>query len=150
MKKHPQITHPQITHPQITRIQLQNALVGKSICVILGNPCHLWMLFFYSLVAMSITIAVPGSRVSSTLPDAKTTMDRPKQLPPDLPPVSRSQYVPDASPVVIVAVTGVVSRFKATNPLSPRENAMALAPLSHQPVWGVPATTRRNPTMFLI
>ena len=97
---------------------------------------------------MSMAMAVPGANVSSTLPDADTTIERPTQLPSDFPPVSRSQYVPGARPVWIVAVSAMVSRFNATNPLSPRENAIALAPLSHQPVCGVPATTRRNPIML--
>src|SRR5690348_9245007 len=38
----------------------------------------------------------------------------------------------------------------ATNPLFPREKAIALAPLSHQWLMSVPATTRRKRTMFLI
>src|SRR5258706_7376884 len=54
-----------------------------------------------------------------------------------------------------MAVATVVSRtvaplLIATNPLVPRENAIAFAPLSHQWLMSVPATTWRKPTMFRI
>src|SRR5258708_11542727 len=54
-----------------------------------------------------------------------------------------------------MAVATVVSRLVAplliaTNPLVPREKAMAFAPLSHQWLMSVPATTWRKPTMFRI
>ena len=39
---------------------------------------------------------------------------------------------PAARPVTMDAVTAALSRLIATNPLSPRENAIAFAPLSHQ------------------
>src|SRR5882762_5800336 len=50
-------------------------------------------------------------------------------------------------PVVTVTARAGLLPLIATNPLSPRENAMALAPSSHQWFTSVPATTLRNPTM---
>src|SRR5206468_4164415 len=64
------------------------------------------------------------------------------------PPVSRSQYVPGAKPVGTVTASVVPSRLIATNPLLPRENAIAFAPSSHQLVTSVPATVRRKRTML--
>src|SRR5216110_1906660 len=65
-------------------------------------------------------------------------------------PAIRSRYVPAAIPVVIVVSRLVVSLLIATKPLSPRENAIALAPLSHQWLISLPATTCRKRTMFLM
>src|SRR5712691_13485200 len=51
-------------------------------------------------------------------------------------------------PVATVAVTAALPTLMATKPLSPREKAIALAPVSHQWLMSVPATTRRKLTMF--
>src|ERR1051325_6108371 len=51
-------------------------------------------------------------------------------------------------PVGMEATMSAGSLLIATNPLSPREKAIALAPSSHQWFWSVPATTRRKLTMF--
>ena len=56
--------------------------------------------------------------------------------------------MPGGIPVATVAATGALSRLMATKPLLPREKARALAPLSHQWLMSVPATTRRKLTMF--
>src|SRR5258706_1674012 len=53
-------------------------------------------------------------------------------------------------PVVTVVSRPVVPLLIATNPLLPRENAIALAPLSHQWFTSVPATTWRKLTIFKI
>src|SRR5512146_1568273 len=53
-------------------------------------------------------------------------------------------------PVAIVVSSAAASRLIATNPLSPREKAIASAPSSHQWLTSLPATTRRNRTMFLM
>src|SRR5258705_6873162 len=53
-------------------------------------------------------------------------------------------------PVVTVVSRPVVPLLIATNPLLPRENAIALAPLSHQWFTSVPATTWRKLTIFRI
>ena len=53
-------------------------------------------------------------------------------------------------PVVTVVSRPVVPLLMATNPLLPRENAIALAPLSHQWFTSVPATTWRKLTIFKI
>src|SRR5712691_2837153 len=53
-------------------------------------------------------------------------------------------------PVVIVVSRPVVSLLIATNPLVPRENAIAFAPLSHQWLMSLPATTWRKLTIFEI
>src|SRR5258707_4095106 len=53
-------------------------------------------------------------------------------------------------PVVMVVSRPTVSLLIATKPLAPRENAIAFAPLSHQWLMSVPATTWRKPTMFRI
>src|SRR4029077_7053159 len=50
-------------------------------------------------------------------------------------------------PVASVVSTTLLSRLIATNPLAPRENAMALAPSSHQWLTSVPATSFRKATM---
>src|SRR5207249_1114857 len=52
--------------------------------------------------------------------------------------------------VTTSAATVPCSLLMATKPLSPRENAIALVPSSHQWLTSVPATTRRKPTMFRI
>src|SRR5207247_6953820 len=54
---------------------------------------------------------------------------------------------PGGIPVAIVVSTTALSRLMATNPLSPRENAIAFSPLSHQWLRSVPATVLRNATM---
>src|ERR1051326_5280138 len=51
-------------------------------------------------------------------------------------------------PVGTVATMSAGSLLIATNPLSPREKAMAVGASSHQWFWAVPATTRRKLTMF--
>src|SRR5712691_5694856 len=53
-------------------------------------------------------------------------------------------------PVVIVVSRPVVSLLIATKPLSPRENAIAFAPLSHQWLISLPATMWRKLTIFRI
>src|SRR2546426_2497384 len=53
-------------------------------------------------------------------------------------------------PVVIVVSRPVVSLLIATKPLSPRENAMEFAPLSHQWLMSLPATMWRKLTIFRI
>src|SRR2546421_9756717 len=65
-------------------------------------------------------------------------------------PAIRSRYVPAAIPVVIVVSGPVVSLLLATKPLSPRESAIAFAPLSHQWLMSLPATTWRKLTIFRI
>src|SRR5260370_42407168 len=50
----------------------------------------------------------------------------------------------------MLAATAAPSRLMATNPLPPRAKAIALPPLSHQWSIGMPATTRRKPTMAAI
>src|SRR5258705_1150416 len=53
-------------------------------------------------------------------------------------------------PVVTVVSRPVAPLLIATNPLLPRENAIALAPLSHQWFTSVPATMWRKLTIFRI
>src|SRR5213075_2831344 len=53
-------------------------------------------------------------------------------------------------PVTMVVSSAVFSLLIATKPLSPRENAIALAPLSHQWLMSAPATTWRKLTIFRI
>src|SRR2546422_1471246 len=65
-------------------------------------------------------------------------------------PLRRSRYVPAVIPVVTVASSVLEPPLIATKPLSPRENAIALAPLSHQWLMSVPATTWRKLTMLRI
>src|SRR2546430_17581780 len=51
-------------------------------------------------------------------------------------------------PVAIVVSSGTPSRLMATKPLSPRENATALAPSSHQWFTSLPATSFRKETIL--
>src|SRR5262245_29346239 len=90
-----------------------------------------------------------GSVICTLLVES-TTNDVPTQTPALFPPPITSQYVPGAIPVTTVVSTVDVSRLIATNPFVPRENAIAFAPLSHQWLTSVPATTLRNRTMFRI
>src|SRR5258705_11473022 len=53
-------------------------------------------------------------------------------------------------PVVTVTASRVAAPLMATKPLSPRVNAIALAPSSHQWFTSVPATTLRKATMLRI
>jgi hypothetical protein len=69
---------------------------------------------------------------SWTEPVPSIVMLVPAQDAPFFPPVRMSQYVPALNPVLTAAETAVVSRLIATNPLSPREKAIASRPLSHQ------------------
>src|SRR2546422_5801291 len=50
----------------------------------------------------------------------------------------------------MVVSTPLVSLLIATKPLSPRENAIAFAPLSHQWLMSLPATMWRKLTIFKI
>src|SRR5688500_2811403 len=97
-----------------------------------------------------MAIAVNAGSDSWTAPDASTVTVVPVQAAPFRPPVSRSQYVPAGRPLEIEAASDVTSRLIATNPLSPRENAIACWPLLHQRLTSLPATKRRKPTMRAI
>ncbi|OLC42555.1 MAG: hypothetical protein AUI89_02600 [Gemmatimonadetes bacterium 13_1_40CM_3_65_8] len=55
--------------------------------------------------------------------------------------LKRSWYVPAVIAVVTAVSTVPVPPLMATKPLSPREKAIAFAPLSHQWLMSVPATT---------
>src|SRR6266516_817154 len=80
-------------------------------------------------------------------PAGPTATESPAQAAAISPPVKMSQYVPGGIPVATVVSTPAPSQLMATKPLSPRENAMALVPSSHQWLTSVPATTLRKATM---
>src|SRR5439155_26188465 len=65
-------------------------------------------------------------------------------------PEIKSRYVPGAMPVVMVVSWVLGSLLIATKPWAPREKAIALAPLSHQLLIFVPATTCRKLTICRI
>src|SRR5438132_153021 len=83
----------------------------------------------------------------ASAPLGATVTEVPTHAAPLRPPVSRSQYTPGGTVVATVVASAVVPRLIATKPLSPRENAIALMPSSHQSTTSVPATVRRKRTI---